>query len=251
MVKSFFRFLCSIFYLVIILNQLECASAVSSLDYLIPKKIKDDAFYSAIYRYSQSKDIHNILEIGSSIRKGSTQAFIEGIKKNYNNVTLFCLELSEIKFLSLRNYYKYNPSVVCYHGSSVPISSFPREEEIISFMRTFQTSLRGFTEEEVIGWLKQDIDYIRDTNAPEHGIEQIKLENNIDFFDIVLIDGSEFTGEAEFSLIYGAKFILLNDIRTFKNYHNYMRLLSDPLYLLIEENLSLRNGYAIFQKNQN
>ena len=115
-------------------------------------------------------------------------------------------------------------------------------------METVATSLRGFTQDEVIGWLRQDIDYIKTANVPTHGIELIKSSQKIDYFDLVLIDGSEFTGKAEFKLIYGAKFILLDDIRAFKNYDNYQRLLRDRLYQLIEVNDTLRYSYAIFQK---
>jgi hypothetical protein len=37
---------------------------------------------------------------------------------------------------------------------------------------------------------------------------------------MVLIDGSEFTGIKEFEYIYGAKYILLDDIKGYKNYEN-------------------------------
>ena len=65
---------------------------------------------------------------------------------------------------------------------------------------------------------------------------------------MVLIDGSEFTDTAELELVYGARFILLDDICTFKNFTSRQRLLNDPNYECIEENLDLRNGYAIFKK---
>jgi hypothetical protein len=64
---------------------------------------------------------------------------------------------------------------------------------------------------------------------------------------MVLIDGSEFTGRAELDETYGAKFILLDDIRTLKNEFNYERLRADAFYTLVKENLDLRNGYAVFQ----
>lgn len=51
----------------------------------------------------------------------------------------------------------------------------------------------------------------------EKGIQKIKRENEIDFFDVVLIDGSEFTGFVELSEVYGAKWLLVDDINTFKN----------------------------------
>ncbi len=80
------------------------------------------------------------------------------------------------------------------------------------------------------------------------GIELIKSDQGIEYFDMILIDGSEFTGQAEFPHVYGAKWILLDDIRTFKNYNNYMKLAFDPHYKLVEVKLNLRNGYAVFKK---
>jgi hypothetical protein len=158
------------------------------------------------------------------------------------------MELSKPRFARLQKHYAKNPSVVCYNVSSVPLEDFPKEEEVLSFMRTVKTSLRGFTEKEVMHWLREDIDYVSHANVPQNGIELIGQEWDIGYFDVVLIDGSEFTGQAEFERIYGAKWILLDDIRSFKNYANYTRLLRDYNYQLIEENLFLRNGYAVFKK---
>ncbi len=220
----------------------------SDLDRIIPPEIKNDAFYSAIYRLSQKESIRTILEIGSSSGEGSTEAFVQGISENPCHPVLFCMELSAPRFLSLQKRYQNNPSVVCYHVSSVPVEAFPSKEEVVQFMRTVDTSLRDFREETVIGWLNQDIDYVKSASVPHRGIEWIKSMEKIEHFDMVLIDGSEFTGQAELELVYGAKFILLDDIRAFKNYNNFMRLMNDPLYELIEIDRFLRNGYAIFKK---
>ncbi len=60
----------------------------------------------------------------------------------------------------------------------------------------------------MLNWLDQDIDYIKLSHVNQNGIEFIKEQNNIDFFDVVLIDGSEFTGEAELQKIYGSIHII-------------------------------------------
>jgi hypothetical protein len=71
--------------------------------------------------------------------------------------------------------------------------------------------------------------------------------NGLTVFDAVLIDGSEFTGRAELDEVYGASYILLDDIRAFKNYANFARLSADPAYSLVEVSEHVRNGYAVFQ----
>ncbi len=73
--------------------------------------------------------------------------------------------------------------------------------------------------------------------------------NHIKFFDFVLIDGSEFTGERELNYVTGAKIIALDDVNAFKCWNAYQTLLHTTHYSLKEHNFSLRNGYAVFEKN--
>lgn len=222
--------------------------AESELDRIIPPEVKNDAFYNAIYRLAKTESVSTILEIGSSSGDGSTEAFALGISENPNKPTLFCMEISKPRFAALQQRYAHIPNVHCYNVSSIPLASFPKEIEVASFMDSTRTNLDMYGKERVLGWLQQDLDYVKSANVPQTGIELIKEENRITDFDIVLIDGSEFTGMAEFKLVYGAKFILLDDINAFKNYNNYQQLLHDQNYELLEKNVELRNGYAIFKR---
>lgn len=220
----------------------------SELDRIIPAEIKNDDFYQAIYNLAKNQSVSTILEIGSSNGEGSTEAFVLGISQNPSKPTLFCMEISQPRFRALSQHYKDLPYVHCYNVSSIPLEAFPLESEVISFINNTPTNLNQYGCDRVIGWLRQDIEYVKTSNVPQNGIELIKKENQIENFDIVLIDGSEFTGMAEFKLVYGSRFILLDDINAFKNYANYKKLLNDPNYELLEENIQLRNGYAIFKK---
>lgn len=234
--------------LIILAGQGISLFGTSDLDRVIPPEIKNDAFYTAIYRLAQNESVSTILEIGSSSGDGSTEAFMRGMQKNPNKPTLFCMELSKPRFLALKKCYKNYPTIKCYNVSSVPLEYFPSESHVQSFMNTTHTNLNMYGQKEVLRWLRQDIEYVKAADVPQNGIELIKEENNIKYFDMVLIDGSEFTGKAEFQLIYGARYILLDDINAFKNYDNYNQLLADPNYKLLEENKILRNGYAIFKR---
>ncbi len=100
----------------------------------------------------------------------------------------------------------------------------------------------------MLGWLQQDIDYLTDHALSCLGIAQIKEQHGIDTFDAVLIDGSEFTGSAELDEVYGARFILLDDTETFKNWENTRRLEADPRYRLVRRDSSTRNGFAVFER---
>ena len=218
----------------------------SQLDYLIAPEIKDDTFYQMIYELAKTKNVKNILEIGSSSGEGSTEAFVKGISENPYHPLLFCMEISAVRFAALEAHYRNNPFVRCYRASSVPLSSFPTEEEVIDFLETAPTILKGT--QEVLRWLRQDIEYIKNSGVFQEGIALIKKQNSIEYFDMVLIDGSEFTGKPELDLVYGAKYILLDDIFCYKNLDNYEKLCCDPNYRLFAQDTYLRGGWAAFVK---
>jgi glycosyltransferase involved in cell wall biosynthesis len=220
----------------------------SELESLIPPEIKNDEFYRTIQDIARSEAIATVLEIGSSSGRGSTEAFVTGLRQNPYRPTLFCMEVSKSRFAALQQHYSNDDFVQCYNVSSVALSQFPEEQEVIDFYQNIPTNLNIYPLENVIGWLRRDIDYVKSSGVPDQGIQRIKQEHQIDCFDVVLIDGSEFTGAIELEEVYGAKFILLDDIRTFKNYHNHQRLSNDPNYVLTYHNPYVRHGYSVFRK---
>jgi glycosyltransferase involved in cell wall biosynthesis len=220
----------------------------SGLDTLIPAEIRDDEFYRAIQEIVQREAIETILEIGSSSGGGSTAAFVTALREHSGDAKLFCMEVSKTRFAELKQQYINDAFVHCYNVSSVPIAAFSTAEAVENFYQGRSTNLNVYPLNQVLGWLQQDIDYVKNSGVPEDGITIIKQEHHIDCFDVVLIDGSEFTGIAELLEVYGAKYIMLDDICTFKNYQNHQKLFNDPNYALIRHNPNLRHGYSIFQK---
>jgi len=216
----------------------------SDYDQTIPPEIVNDEFYEVIRTLARTATVRTVLEIGSSTGEGSTR---EGLSENPVRPRLFCLEVSHPRYKELVARYAENPLVTCYNLTSVPISRFPTEAEVISFYRDRPSQLNRVPLREVLRWLRQDLRYVGRLNASQNGIEAIKTEHSIDRFGIVLIDGSEFSGPAELDEVYGADYILLDDIGTFKNLGNYERLLADPTYRLRACNKTLRNGYAVFE----
>ncbi|MGD1699422.1 glycosyltransferase [Dapis sp. BLCC M229] len=222
----------------------------SQLNQIIPAEIKDDEFYMTIQEIVSKATIKTILEIGSSSGGGSTEAFVKGIRENPHQPTLFCLEISQPRYVELEQTYSQESFVKCYNLSSVRIKDFPTENQVLRFYKQIPTNLNNYSAKTIIGWLNQDIEYILTSGVTQNGIEIVKKENQIELFDVVLIDGSEFTGTAELGKVYGAKIIMLDDINTFKNYHNYQLLTKDDSYDLVAKNKLVRNGYAIFQRNE-
>ncbi len=220
----------------------------SDLDHTIPPEIIDDELCKTIRSLAQAAAIHTILEIGSSTGEGSTRAFVDGIRLNPNRPLLFCLELSRPRFQQLVRRYGQDTQVRCYNLTSVPISRFPTEAQVVDFYHARRSRLNLMPLSEVLRWLHQDIRYVQRLGLTQNGIQVIKEQNRIDRFGMVLIDGSEFTGQAELDEIYGADYIVLDDIGSFKNLDNYERLQNDPAYDLVAINKVLRNGYALFKR---
>jgi hypothetical protein len=222
---------------------------IGGLDYVIPPEIKGDDFYRAIVRVASEPGLGHILEIGASGGAGSTEAFVTGILANADPPVLHCIEVSAPRYDALVKRYADRDFVRCYRVSSVPSESFPSPAEVEEFHRAGESKFSAFPLKQVLGWLEQDIAYVRSHGIDTAGIQDIRHLNGIDVFGAVLIDGSEFTGVAELAEVYGARFILLDDICTYKNHTNFRALSNDPAYRLAESSERPRHGYAVFERS--
>lgn len=213
-----------------------------SLQTLIRPEIINDALYRAINRIASMPAVKTILEVGSSSGEGSTRALIEGASKN--GAVIYAIEVSEERFLQLNKIdYIY---LLPVRASSVP--ELMSKSEVIDFYTNTKTNLNNYPIDRVLGWLKQDVDYIEQTGVERNGIQKIKQRTGIAQFDMAVVDGSAFSGSADLELLYGSRFIVLDDINDIKNYHSHHRLKKDLAYKMIEENYKLRNGYSIFER---
>jgi hypothetical protein len=220
---------------------------VSASDRLIAPEILDDAFYGALKGLGTVEDLKHVLEIGSSSGEGSTRALVSTLRANRRRPVLHCLEVSRARFVELQRAYQKYDFVRCYNMSSVHSSRVASEDELRQFYDTHRTALNRYELATVLGWRAEGLLYLREhPELDRDGIAEIKKANGIEHFDLVLIDGSEFTGSAELDDVYGGKIICLDDTNAFKCYAARQRLLSDPLYETLADDQALRNGYSIF-----
>jgi len=214
--------------------------------YILPQIYKDEFSYM-IQKILNTYTITNLLEIGSSSGEGSTSTIVKSLgKKIYN---LYLLEIDPLRNKLLKLKYKKNSMVLVLPYSSISISEYPTANEVIKFYTENSTNLNRYDIQIVLKWLKDEKIFLKSLEVRDIcGIDYVKDQFGIKFFDFVLIDGSEFTGYAEFQHIIGAKFILLDDVNAFKTNKAYNQLLANSGYKLYYENLKLRNGSAIFQR---
>lgn len=84
-------------------------------------------------------------------------------------------------------------------------------------------------------------------------LREMKQDQGIAHFDVVLIDSTELGDQAAASGSLGeearaAKVVILNDINGTIGHEKYCGLLESPDHTLVNHNPGLRNGYAIFRK---
>lgn len=223
------------------------ARAGPQLDDLIPAEITADALSKLIEEVASTEGVREILEIGSSTGEGSTSAWVRGALRNHVRPRLHCIEVSAERHAALLERWGRHEFVHCHRVSSIPVERFPSPTEVEAFYRDIPSRLRDFDLATVLGWLQQDVDYLRDHGLSRPGIAEVKERYAIEAFDAVLIDGSEFAGKAELNEVYGARFLLLDDTQTFKNWENSRRLEADPNYRLIRADAETRYGFAVFE----
>lgn len=220
----------------------------SNLDAVISPEVHDDSFALLATELAARPDVHTAIDVGASAGAGSSAALFGGLRTK-DDMLLVCLELSETRFKKLSARYAPYDWVRCVNDSSIPLSEFPSDDDVLTFIeRHGGRALYNNPPEEVMRWLRQDREYLLAHEAAGRGITDALALVDADTFDLVLIDGSEFTGAAELDRLYGALYILLDDVRTYKNHGNRQRLLDDPDYTLVVEDVEHRNGYSAFER---
>lgn len=219
------------------------------LDAIIPAEIKDDAFAAALRRIAADPRVRTIVEIGASSGDGSTAALHDGAVRNPSRPPdLYCIEASRERHARLAARYAAVPFVHPLCMSTVSPDELPSPTEVGAFYDGVPgNGLRRYPRADVLSWLEEDRRYLR-SGVPAGAIERAREMAGVAVFGAALVDGSEFSGLAELPRVHGALFLMLDDVATFKNHGNRLSLLADPSYDLVEEDLSLRNGFSVFER---
>ena len=214
-----------------------------------PEIYNDELFYKIIELVADRSPFH-VLEIGSGAGGGSTQAFLKGAQQARSPVNIYCIEGRKDRYEKLKELEMIYRSVYTYNVASVPVEHYMKDGDIKVFydMHPRMKNLHQYELLQIKSWKQEELAYITATHIPQNGIEIIKAEHNIQNFDMVLVDGSPFTAKEELRLVDGAGIIILDDVDDIKNLDNYLKLKDDPRYALLSENMTLRNGYAIFER---
>lgn len=200
-----------------------------------------DGLYEEIVRISARADTLSVLEVGCSDGQGSTAAIVTGFglrRREYAEPRLYCIDSSRARAAACRERYKKLPNVHVLCGLSCGAGDVAGEEEIRAYKGPYPTSL-------LLTWRSGWDRYIEETR-PCMDMIATAIALNGGPFDVVVLDGGEFSARYELDRVYGARWIVLDDTQAFKNAGNYARLLADRTYTLVSCDPGRRNGWAIF-----
>lgn len=212
---------------------------------IIPAEIKNDELYDRIITTIRmfSSEIKTVLEVGASSGDGSTEALVAGMSA-LQEKTLYTIEANPIRYKNLVERYSGLDWVKPLNGSSVGIEEYMSEDDVEFFYKNTPTQLNQYPLETVLSWYDEEVLSIAMWRIPSGLIDTIESP------DMVLLDGSPFTGNAEYEKLCDSKIIILDDILDIKHHHSHQALRKSKEYECLFCNLTLRNGYSIWVRKE-
>jgi predicted O-methyltransferase YrrM len=215
--------------------------------------VSGDPLFTLIAKLVVEHKPKSILEIGSATGLGSTQAFIAGIMSAGidKKCKLYCLEANPERYAELVKNTAGLKFVKPINACSVPVDQMMSDEDIDAFMTKgyAHNITRFYSRETVKGWRADEIAMITSSGIQQNGIELARAKNK-GSFDMVLIDGSAFTGAADFAGVSDSRAIIMDDTMDIKCHGVVTDILYGGEFELIAEDREQRNGFEAFKRRQ-
>lgn len=175
---------------------------------------RNDELFQMIEELARKEDLANVLIVGARPGAESTEALMAGLRQNANGSSMYCITNSR----------RTTPRQLLRS----PVSSIECKWYTIASSELLGTTLKLT-------------------------IDSIKLENNLNSFDLVLVDGSELGSYVNVSRelrgeFHSARFVVLEDINLLPNGESHNILLRDSKFVLVDQNPDLRDGFSIFEQ---
>lgn len=202
----------------------------------------DEEFGKTIYHTVIEYNLKRNLEIGSWDGEGSTHCFASAMNQlSTVDKELICIEIVKDKADKLIDLYKNYKWVKCLNKSSICYDEMLIKSFDVIWHSPYNKIPGRYSKDMVQQWYDRDIASIKQSS-------DYADISKIGEFDSVLIDGSEFTGYSEYMLIKDkCKVLFLDDVHhAYKCNQIYNELLNNNDWVLLKENPSTRNGYAVF-----
>jgi hypothetical protein len=192
----------------------------------------DSSFGKLIFMLARQQK--TIVEIGTWNGLGSTRCIIEALKSRQDDYEFYTIECQQERFQFSWDYWQsvltldQKSRIHLLHGSILLPHQVPSKASL--------ANVDGFVEQ----WYDEDVTAISTSNY--------LLDLLPAAIDMLLLDGGEYTTYAEWQVLKDrTKIILLDDTACLKCAAVRQELLADPMYITVADNLTDRNGYAIFR----
>ena len=195
-------------------------------------QIMQNDFSREIEKYAANVNNKTFLEIGTWNGLGSTKAFVNGLSNRTDNYVFYSLECNKDKVhLAQKLYRNFNNVHIL---NEVIWNEMPSDfYQIFPECKT-EATYKKWNEIDILNMQQCEL-FLTRTNLP-------------DIFDVLLLDGGEFTTYYEFQILKNkCKFIMLDDTNT-----NKCKLIVDEIkqsnqWSVLKES-NERNGYLIARK---
>jgi hypothetical protein len=195
-------------------------------------QICNDNFSNDITKYASNLDYKTFLEIGTWNGLGSTRAFSKGLNSRTDDYVFYSLECNKDKCMDAMKLYDDNDRIHI-------LNEVIWNEEPNDFYKIFPQCLEN---EMYKHWNEVDIMNMKKCNL------FLNRPNLPEMFDVLLLDGGEFTTYYEFQLLKNrCKILMLDDTNCDKCKLIVQELKSDTSWKIIKYE-NLRNGYLIAEK---
>lgn len=207
----------------------------------------NEEFGINIYQTILKYELRQNLEIGSWDGTGSTRCFVEAMNQLGGDLFLGCLEILPERIETLKNIYEDFDFVHPINNSSINYTELIHKSFDDIWNSTYNKIPKNLYDYELVkSWYDRDVELLK-------SIEQGSISNLNKKWDSVLIDGGEFVGYSEYSLLKeNTKVFFLDDVHNaFKCYEVYYELKSSDDWELLFDLPNVRNGAAAFIKKNN
>ena len=195
-------------------------------------QICNDEFYNEIQSYASNVNYKSFLEIGTWNGLGSTKAFASGLETRKDDYVFYSLECNVDKCADAAKLYSSNDKIHI-------LNEVIWNEEPADFYQVFPQIL---TDSKYKHWNAIDIVNMKQCDL------FLNRPNLPKVFDVILLDGGEFTTYYEFQILKSrCKILMLDDINTDKCKNIVKEILADSSWKIIKQN-NVRNGYLIAEK---
>lgn len=200
-------------------------------------QIHDDEFATDIRRYAADPRFETYLEIGTWNGLGSTRAFADGFSARTKKYVFYSLECNADKCADAQKLYERDANM--HVLNEVLWNEEPADfYEVFPQCRTNPTA-RRWHEIDMINMKACPLFLERPGGVPE-------------IFDVVLLDGGEFTTYHEFQALKDrCRILMLDDVNSDKCRLIRDELCSNPDRWTVLKTNAVRNGYLIAERKKN